>query len=440
MSDRFGVKMQPHPGRDRSRSRSARTPPVTVAAEVAGDLYRTLCEGGEPEPAALLSALGQLRAAVCGPCDAEDPKRAELRAMLGKLYLHIGALEAAAAELGAALAGGPLPPALAADCSWHLVCAGWRLDDLAAAEQACLDALDRWPAEARFHEALGDLLARRARRVEETGGCADKARQLQRAAAEALRAALRLEPGRAAAHRSLVKHLATAGLLYEERAAAQAAIDLGLGIWRHPLQRPEHFLPALATGPWHDAKAFPWCGPLERCFEAIRSELRAAQAQVGSWPLVSHGELRLADGRGAWSELVMLGPGSRSGRRLCPETAKLLDGIPGAKALAEARAGCGNAIFSKIDGRTHLRAHCGPTNARLTCHLGLEVPPGCRIRVGEETRTWSEGECLVFDDSWEHEVWNDSDSPRVVLLINFWHPSLPPYWHPDELLAPAKYA
>ncbi len=47
------------------------------------------------------------------------------------------------------------------------------------------------------------------------------------------------------------------------------------------------------------------------------------------------------------------------------------------------------------------------------------------MRVGNETRMWQEGRCLIFDDSWEHEVWNDSNSDRVVLLVNFWHPDLP---------------
>merc|ERR1712151_91271 len=122
----------------------------------------------------------------------------------------------------------------------------------------------------------------------------------------------------------------------------------------------------------------------------------------------------------------------------CPVTANLLDAVPGARQLAEHPSGCGNAIFSMLEPGTCLRAHCGPTNTRLTCHLGLKVPHGCGIRVGSESRQWREGECLVFDDSWEHEVWNRSSDPRVVLLVNFWHPDLPAAWHPDELMRPHK--
>ena len=60
----------------------------------------------------------------------------------------------------------------------------------------------------------------------------------------------------------------------------------------------------------------------------------------------------------------------------------------------------------------------------LWANLMVEVPAGCGIRVGGEARTWERGRALVFDDSFEHEVWNDADAERVVLLLRFWHPDL----------------
>lgn len=63
---------------------------------------------------------------------------------------------------------------------------------------------------------------------------------------------------------------------------------------------------------------------------------------------------------------------------------------------------------------------------RLTCHLELVVPEGANITCGGETRRWQEGKCLVFDDSFEHEVEHNGKEPRVVLLVNFWHPGLDP--------------
>ena len=68
----------------------------------------------------------------------------------------------------------------------------------------------------------------------------------------------------------------------------------------------------------------------------------------------------------------------------------------------------------------------GPTNRKLRCHLPLIVPEGglCRLRVGDQTVTLEEGKCYLFDDSFEHEAFNDADTPRVVLIIDVWHPDL----------------
>ena len=84
----------------------------------------------------------------------------------------------------------------------------------------------------------------------------------------------------------------------------------------------------------------------------------------------------------------------------------------------------GSHFFSRLVPGTHLSKHCGPSNFRLRCHLGLIVPPGCRIRCADQVREWREGECLIFDDSFEHEVWHDGDEDRIVLIADVWHPEL----------------
>ena len=122
----------------------------------------------------------------------------------------------------------------------------------------------------------------------------------------------------------------------------------------------------------------------------------------------------------------------RRARRLCPKTAALLDSLGAATDLA--RCGVGECTFSALGPGAHLKPHCGSTNCRLTCHLPLLVPKGeVAIRVGEETRPYREGEIMIFDDSWEHEVWMDGPpgSVRVVLLIRFWHPDIPPNRYPE---------
>ena len=73
---------------------------------------------------------------------------------------------------------------------------------------------------------------------------------------------------------------------------------------------------------------------------------------------------------------------------------------------------------------THVWAHTGPTNCRLRSHLGLVVPENLKIRVGTEERTWEEGKVFVFDDSWEHEVWHNGNSYRLILIVDVWHPEL----------------
>ncbi|MBD2774166.1 aspartyl/asparaginyl beta-hydroxylase domain-containing protein [Iningainema tapete] len=98
--------------------------------------------------------------------------------------------------------------------------------------------------------------------------------------------------------------------------------------------------------------------------------------------------------------------------RLCPETTKLVESIPGMT----------TAGFSSLAPGTHIVPHVGYTNTVLRCHLGIIVPDNCGIRVGNQTRNWIEGRCFIFDDTVEHEAWNRSFIPRIVLLIDFKKP------------------
>ena len=104
----------------------------------------------------------------------------------------------------------------------------------------------------------------------------------------------------------------------------------------------------------------------------------------------------------------------------------------------------GSAYFSVLSPGARLRPHCGPTNVRLRVHIGLSIPtvrrapdrtsmapdrtsagrPVAGMRVGNETRAWREGEALVFNDSFEHEVWNEGTTPRLVFIYDVWHPEL----------------
>lgn len=102
-----------------------------------------------------------------------------------------------------------------------------------------------------------------------------------------------------------------------------------------------------------------------------------------------------------------------------PRTCSLIEDFPAAAYCKR-----GQVKFSVMQPHTHVHAHTGPTNCRLRAHLGLVVPKGVHLKVGQETTTWEEGKFLIFDDSWEHEVWHEGDSFRLVLIVDVWHPEL----------------
>lgn len=177
--------------------------------------------------------------------------------------------------------------------------------------------------------------------------------------------------------------------------------------------------------PWWDTRApeLAWTAALEAHADIILAEL----TQLKAWGIV--GGRSAHDGSlvtcGQWSEFVLLDGNGVSPLALaaCPRTVALLSQVPAVTQMA--RCGVGEALFSALAPGTHLRPHCGSTNSRLTAHFCLVTNPGCRLRCGDELRSWEAGRCLVFDDSFEHEAWNDGDSTRIVLLCNFFHPELP---------------
>uniref|UniRef100_A0A7S4VT15 Aspartyl/asparaginy/proline hydroxylase domain-containing protein n=1 Tax=Alexandrium monilatum TaxID=311494 RepID=A0A7S4VT15_9DINO len=259
-----------------------------------------------------------------------------------------------------------------------------------------------------------------------------------------LRRAVCEDPELHEAHVELCLVLSEAGDAPGARAAAASAIVEG-GLWRDPWQRPSAFLPGLDSQPFWDADRFPWVLELETAFGAIRAELDCLMHSTHWQPVGGdHRSSGRSDGdavlRGDWQEIVLFGyeeEAGDAGRRAAPVAADIVRRlIPEAVSMAEQ--GAGEVVLSTLAPGTQVAAHCARTNHRLTCHLGLRVPrtpgsgrtgdasarPRCGLRVGGQQREWCEGKALVFDDSYEHEVWNDTKDPRVVLLVRFWHPSL----------------
>ena len=154
-----------------------------------------------------------------------------------------------------------------------------------------------------------------------------------------------------------------------------------------------------------DSAKYPFTSVLESGWLKIREELENLhKSSFVPWPE------RFLYGQG-WDVFGFYAFGKKLGANceLCPETTRLIEQVPGLT----------TAGFSSLAPGTHIEPHVGYTNAVLRCHLGLVVPDGCSMRVGADTRQWKEGECLVFDDTVEHEVWHRGDRPRVILLLDF---------------------
>ena len=173
--------------------------------------------------------------------------------------------------------------------------------------------------------------------------------------------------------------------------------------------------PDLWSQPWWDPRQFALCRDLERRSEEIIEEF----GRLTSRHFQEEREGIPREGTWNVSFLYEIG-GFKNDRNAaaCPVTTSIIE------AHRTMRGYGGTCYFSCLDPNTTVAAHRGSTNLRLRCHLGIEVPDRCGVRVGGEVRTWQAGRCVVFDDSFEHEVWNDSARRRVVLIVDFWHPGL----------------
>ena len=182
-------------------------------------------------------------------------------------------------------------------------------------------------------------------------------------------------------------------------------------------QAPELYFPGLEAKPWWEPARFPWHKQLEALAFLIKGELTALLSGRGSFR--RHPDSTTIAAAGVWKQFYLFSDGVplEENCRVVPRTVQTIRGIPSA---AEAS----NVFFAAVTPGTHIKPHWGPYNTRLRCHLGLVVPEGVWIRVGEERRTWQEGKCLFFDDSFDHEVRHEGNETRYVLILDIWHPDL----------------
>jgi aspartyl/asparaginyl beta-hydroxylase (cupin superfamily) len=205
-----------------------------------------------------------------------------------------------------------------------------------------------------------------------------------------------------------------------EEARECAALAVRQGVWEDPLQRARDYLPGLSNQPVHDASQFWFVGHLEERYPQIRAEIEEVVAS-GDDPVAPTVDGATLIRQGTWeqADLFRAGHWQPDVSARFPVITALAREIPELSTFNP-----GLITVSRVRPGTHIMPHCGPTNAVLRIHLPIKVPPGAWIRVGDERPAWTEGKCLVFDDSFEHEVRNEGTSERIVLIIDFLHPQL----------------
>ena len=174
--------------------------------------------------------------------------------------------------------------------------------------------------------------------------------------------------------------------------------------------------PGLRRQPWYSPSEISGIRYLEDSFVDIKREAVSLLSADGF-----HVEGEEIGRQGQWKVFTFYEMGRMISTNCgcCPLTASVLQHI-----LPFHSSGMGSIYFSVLAPNSHILQHRGPTYPRLRCHLPLCIPEACGINVGGEIRTWAEGKCLLFDDSFVHEAWNKSSTERMVLVVDLWHPDL----------------
>jgi len=367
---------------------------------------------------------------------AERPDQGPVLNALGLTLLESGRIEEAIGALSRATSVDPKTPLVWLNLAEAYRQAGRGVDELAALQGALtldpylLPALLR---KAQAQERVGDL-----------AGAVQTWRNLLAASPpsaglpEPVRAALahgtRLVAEADAARASILDRqidAACEGHPAADLARVRAYADHCAGRRKVFVQQPTagHF-PYLPAVEFFDRTLFPWFERLEAATETIRRELSLiwSDDKASFRPYVRFGAGQPPnqwDGLNHspdWSAWFLWEDGVRNDEHCaqCPELAALLDDLP----LLDIPGKGPTAMFSLLAPHTRIPAHTGSSNVRTTVHLPLVVPPGCGFRVGAETREWREGCAWAFDDTIEHEAWNDSASPRAILILDAWNPFL----------------
>ncbi|QTE01458.1 aspartyl/asparaginyl beta-hydroxylase domain-containing protein [Streptomyces cyanogenus] len=192
---------------------------------------------------------------------------------------------------------------------------------------------------------------------------------------------------------------------------------------RHPLQAgAKWIMPGISQNPWHDPYAHPEIAPIVRAFESnhvtIKREFDAAWTGNGTaFSAYEHYLTRQEN----WQALYLFRDGAPvpASRASVPTAFSILN-----EYAVETGKICPllESHFSTLLPGATISPHCDLWNFSINLHLAVDIPEECGITVAGETREWQEGNCLLFDYSFEHEAWNKGARPRTCLLVDLWHP------------------
>ena len=365
-----------------------------------------------------------------------EPNNAANANRMGMAALSANDPAAAARHFERAVAGDPKAGAL-----WKNLASAHRAMGDNAAERAALDAaldLDRtdfmaWLRKAELLERCGEVPAA----VAAWSGVLQLSRQLT-PLPEGLVQALSHGQNYVSEQQEALSHIiehgmadALAGLSTTARRRANAFVDQltrQRRIFRN--ECAGLYYPFLPADEFFDEHHFPWFAGLAAATPAIRAEFEALIAN-GDAALRPYVRLDKGSPQNKWSALdnnldwgacFLWEYGKPNAPVLdkCPATKQALAALPQTTIPNRAP----TAFFSLLKPRAHIPAHTGVSNTRAIIHLPLIVPDRCRFRVGGETREWVEGVPFAFDDTIEHEAWNDSEGLRVVLIFDVWNPHL----------------
>jgi len=213
-------------------------------------------------------------------------------------------------------------------------------------------------------------------------------------------------------------------------------------LYRRALERLVVHRSLVPREPVLDRGHFPWTRTLEERWQDVRAELDRLLVHRDELPslLALSPEQRVVTRDDRWRTLFL----HAFGRKLeatcarAPETTRLVESVPGMR----------SAFFSLLAPGKRIPPHRGPWRGVVRYHLALRVPEPrerCALRVGPHVVYWREGEGVLFDDSVEHEVWNETDGWRAVLVLDVVRPLAPPFdvlnaWLVDHVSAMPVFA